>query len=337
MRLATFNIENLDDEPLDAGSRDASFEQRAPLLRAQLARLKADVLCLQEVHGQKTDSENEGDDRSLRALDRLLEGTPYAAYEKVTTATTKGDPFAERNLVTLVRPGLTIAASDQIKHKYALAPEYNFQTDNPDGGAKKITWQRPMLYTALTLETGETLHVINVHLKSKIPSNVAGQKLDNYTWKTAGSWAEGFFVSSMKRVGAAIEARMFIDTLIDADPEAQIVICGDFNAEPGEVPIQALRGEIGDTNNPALSAYVMFPCSHTIAEDQRFTLYHHGKKNLLDHMLMSRSLVARYQTAEIHNELVRDESVGYAFENKYPASDHAPFLAVFDLTGAAVS
>lgn len=41
-RLATFNLESLDDRP----GRGADFDQRLRLLRPQLQRLRADLLCL---------------------------------------------------------------------------------------------------------------------------------------------------------------------------------------------------------------------------------------------------------------------------------------------------
>jgi exonuclease III len=48
MRIATFNLENLDD---DAG-QEPSLQARVAIMRPQLERLAADVLCLQEVQGQ---------------------------------------------------------------------------------------------------------------------------------------------------------------------------------------------------------------------------------------------------------------------------------------------
>jgi len=40
--------------------------------------------------------------------------------------------------------------------------------------------------------------------------------------------------------------------------------------------------------------------------------------------------MAFYRGAEIHNELLRDESVAFATDRLHPASDHAPFVADFD-------
>lgn len=45
----TFNLENLDEA---ANRNEPSVERRAELIRLQLIRLEADVLCLQEIHSQ---------------------------------------------------------------------------------------------------------------------------------------------------------------------------------------------------------------------------------------------------------------------------------------------
>lgn len=42
----------------------------------------------------------------------------------------------------------------------------------------------------------------------------------------------------MKRVGQALETRMLIDGLFDAHEDALIVVCGDFNANLDEVPVE---------------------------------------------------------------------------------------------------
>ena len=49
----------------------------------------------------------------------------------------------------------------------------------------------------------QILNIINLHLKSKLPSNIPGQKVNSFTWKTPAGWAEGSFISSMRRVGQA--------------------------------------------------------------------------------------------------------------------------------------
>jgi exonuclease III len=52
---------------------------------------------------------------------------------------------------------------------------------------------------------------------------------------------------------------------------------------------------------------------------------------MLDHLLVSRSLLAHYRGSEIHNELLHDESVAFGTDVKFPESDHAPVIAEFEL------
>jgi endonuclease/exonuclease/phosphatase family metal-dependent hydrolase len=45
VRIATFNLENFDDKP----NTRPTIEERIALMRPQLLRINADILCLQEV------------------------------------------------------------------------------------------------------------------------------------------------------------------------------------------------------------------------------------------------------------------------------------------------
>ena len=96
LRIATFNLMNLDDR------RDQypSLEERIPILRPQLVRLDADILCLQEVCGQH----ERGRKMHLDAMNRLLECTPYEGYKRVTTIDPDtNEVFEHHNLVILSR------------------------------------------------------------------------------------------------------------------------------------------------------------------------------------------------------------------------------------------
>jgi exonuclease III len=70
MRIATFNLESFGC----AHKAGASFEERAAVPRPQLERLKADILCLQEVDAPKV-----GPTRRPVDLERLLEAAPMRA------------------------------------------------------------------------------------------------------------------------------------------------------------------------------------------------------------------------------------------------------------------
>ncbi|WP_406661385.1 endonuclease/exonuclease/phosphatase family protein [Methanolobus sp. ZRKC3] len=325
LRIATFNLENLDDK----ANQKPTLEERIALIRPQLYRLDADILCFQEVNGQ----EQEGHPRRLLALQELIKGTQYADYQIVSTMTEDGKQvYDERNLVILSR--YDILEYHQYKHDYAPAPHYLQVTAKTIGEgenkSRKVSWERPILYARIKIKD-LTVDIINVHLKSRIPSNIEGQKLNNYTWRTASGFAEGFFISSMKRVGQALETRILIDNLFDEDEDRWIVVCGDFNAELEEVPLAAIRGEVEDTGNSRLAKRVMVPCELSIPESSRFSLYHRGKGRMLDHFLVSRGMMGCYKGLEVHNELLHDESIAFATERKFPESDHAPMIVEFEL------
>lgn len=331
LRIATFNLENFDET-----SEEPSLEERITLMRPQLARVDADVLCLQEINGQR---EREGSHRRLSALEKLREDTRYADYEMVCTRLADGsEPYDERNLVVLSRFEITDHA--QHKHDYAPAPYYRTVTDKDTEAdvdeallkeeAEKMNWERPILACRIRAG-GKLLHVLNVHLKSKRPTDIPEQKKDRYTWKTASGWAEGFFLSSMKRVGQALETRMFIDEIFDEDEQALIVACGDFNADTDDVPLQAIRGDVESHGNADLATRVMVPVEKSIPEPARYSSLYLGKGEMIDHLLVSRQMLQYHKGSEIHNELLHDESISFATDVKYPESDHAPVIAEFEL------
>ena len=321
IRIATFNVENLDDKPGDS----PTLTERIPVLRPQFERMRANIVCLQEVHGQETP----GQPRDLLALKQVIQGTIYQNYHIAHTTTSAGEAYDVRNLVVLSE--FPIVETQQIRSDLISDIMYQKLTAHPpETQAKVVKFQRPLLYTKIQVAPGFLLHLVNLHLKSRRPSNVAGQ-LDGYAWKSASGWAEGYFLSSMKRVGQALETRVLVDSILDNETDAKVVICGDFNAHPEEVPVEAITGRIENTGNADLVTRVLTPVEMTIPEPSRYTYIHQGDKRLLDHMLISRSMLSYYHTAEIHNETLHDEGIAFAFDTKFPEPDHAPFIAAFNL------
>ncbi|MDZ3837932.1 MAG: endonuclease/exonuclease/phosphatase family protein [Rhodospirillales bacterium] len=334
LRIATFNVESL-GEPRTGG---ASLEERLAVLRPQLLRLRADILCLQEVDAQH---EGRGRHRRLAALEALLEDTPYAACAPITTTSrSKGGPRDKHNLVIL--SCLEIAEHRQILHAYVDPPQFRRGHDlaPPAGeGAGEqdmaIEWDRPFLYALVGLPEGRRLHLINVHLRAPRAAFMPGGKGSGGTWRTMAGWAEGFFVAAVKRAGQALEVRLFIDKLFDEDPEALIAVCGDFNAGAYEIPLRTIRGDEEDAGNPHLALRTLVPVERTLADSRQFSVVHHGRPQMLDHILVSRPLLAWYRGVEIHNEALGDELVTSHAVRGTPESFHAPMVAEFRFEGPA--
>lgn len=316
LRIATFNLESLDDDP----RAKVPFAERCAALRPQLEGLAADVLCLQEVHAQK---DHKHGPRRLRALDVLLEGTSYASFDRVSTLR-EGAPSDVHNLVILSR--FPVVASRQVRNELCAAPIYRATTADPPGPPAPLEWDRPLLHAQLDVD-GATLHVIDLHLRAPLASNVPGQKVSPFVWRSVRGWAEGFYVAAMKRAGQALEARLLVDAIFDDDPDARIVVAGDLNADEHETPVRVLRGDGADTGNPALAARVLVPVERDVARESRYSVVHAGARQCLDHVLVSPAIARGRHRVTIDNGGLRDETSGEPVAGSF----HAPIVAEIEV------
>lgn len=322
LRIATFNLENLGQE-LPNGP---SLAARVRALRPMLQRLRADVLCLQEVNAEHV---AKGKPRRLRALQALLDGTAYADWPLVsTTGLAAPGPMDVHNLVIVSR--LPIEGHRQLRHDLISPPSYRIGSAEPPAPeAAPVEWDRPLLHARLRAPGGGTLHVINLHLRAPLAVALAGQKLGPFAWRSTAAWAEGFFLAAIKRAGQALEARLLVDGLFDAEAAPRVLVAGDFNADAHEVPVRILIGAEDDTGNGDLADRALVAIERSLPRSQRFSVMHHGAPQMLDHILVSRALMASYRRAEIHNEALGDELVGYHGIERPPESFHAPLVAEF--------
>jgi endonuclease/exonuclease/phosphatase family metal-dependent hydrolase len=322
MRLATFNLESLDLPP----KAKVPLEVRAEVLRPALERLEADILCLQEVNAQHAAG---SDQRSLAALDQLLAGTRYADYARVTTTAGKAHRVADvHNLVTLSR--FPIRAHRELRHDLVAPPQYQLKTAVPPAvDPQSVRFDRPILLTDVELPSGKVLAVINLHLRAPLAASIAGQKREPFVWKSVGGWAEGYFLAASRRAAQALEVRFLLEQLFDADKHRLIAVGGDFNAEDHEVPLRIVMGAEEDTGNADLSGRSLVLLDRTLPQDRRWSVLHHGRPQMLDHIVTSRALHSHFRAVEVHNETVADELVGYARHIQTSSSYHAAVVAEF--------
>jgi exonuclease III len=382
IRIATFNLEELDEQPTAATgpavvagapagvagapagvagapaavagapaavavaaastvkpSRKPTLQERKRIMVPQLERIGADILCLQEVHAQRS----KGQPFELRALDDLIKGTYLENFHRAHTKDAQGEPNAFRNLVVLSRYRiLEQELIDERQRRPLYKPVTATKDDGTplDGEAEPIFWERPILRVKVDLGKNGELHLFNVHMKSKIPKSIKGQIVNPnaryQVFKTASAWAEGLFISSMERLGQAVEARIAIDKIFNAadgqkDKDPLIAICGDFNAENDEIPLKALCAPTEEIANKALLNRIMIPCERNVPESSRYSLFHMGHGEMIDHILVSRGMFGLFRGTEIHNEALPDESGPFRSDDQFPESDHAPVVAKFEV------
>ena len=325
MRLASFNLDSLDIQP----NADVSLDDRIPILRPQLDRLRADVLCLQEINGQHLPG---GGPRVLLALEKLLEDTRYQNYSRaVSTAQSDAGPADVHNLVTLTR--WPILKSQSIRNSLVPALSYRPVTSLPNAALPlEIAFERPILVTDIELAAGRVLTIINVHFRAPIAAPICGQKESAFVWKSVAGWAEGYAIAAWKRTAQALETRLLIERLMDEDGDRFIVIAGDFNAEDRETPLKIVIGAEEDTGNGSLAKRALLVLDRSLAVDRRFSVVHHGRAQMLDHILASRPMLAYFRDIEAHNETVPDELLTFGRVRQEPGSPHAPIVAEFDFS-----
>jgi endonuclease/exonuclease/phosphatase family metal-dependent hydrolase len=307
--IATWNFEALDD-------REVSWSSRLKVLRDMFQRTNADILLLQEVN-------------TLSALETLRCGTFCEDFAIANTKTKAGNPYDQRNLVILSR--WNISKVRQYLNTIAPAPVWKKITRKPpETEAKEVGWERPILHVEIDLN-GRRMHVVNIHLKSMLPSNIEGQQdsQHSYQWLSHVGWAEGYFLSDLKRVGQALETRMLVDKIFAQEGDnAIVVVGGDYNADLGSVPFKTIVGSVDDTSNPDLRPGVLIPCEMNVPSTKRFSLLHRGIGNMIDHIAVSQAFYPYWEETVIFNELLPDKSIAFA-TTKFPESDHAPIVAHF--------
>ena len=307
LRLATFNMENLDW----SASRPEAFARRLDALLPLLEALDADVLCLQEIDAQKTRKHGA---RAYLALDMLLAQTRYAGFHRATSVRPGGHAPADvHNLAILSR--WPIRMQQQIYHDIVQPWTWPPPRDGdvqPEPVA--IAWDRPLLYAGVELPDGRLLHVLNLHLRAPRPGPVPSARGVG----SSRALIEGQFVAAQKREGQALEARLFAETIFDAEPEALLAICGDFNADAHDTPTRLLRGgrDIGEDAPRA-----MVPLEARVDPARRFTVIHAGRPTMIDHILASPALAAGWRETVILNDGLQDE---FLAQEPIDGSLHAP-------------
>jgi endonuclease/exonuclease/phosphatase family metal-dependent hydrolase len=291
-------------------------------LRPILERLAADIVCLQEVNGQHVPDAPE---RRLVALDALLQGTRYEAYHRAATSGPSGrGVLSVHNLVTLSR--VPIRRHRELRHQRVAPPLHSFLSGTAKGtGPQPIAFDRPLLLAEIEAPGGTPLHVVNLHLRAPRASPIPGEKLDGATWRSTGGWAEGYFLSSLKRTAQALELRQTVDDLLAEDPDALIAVAGDFNAEDHESSVRIAVASEEETGNAALAAQALMILDRAIPAEHRWSVLHRGRRQMLDHILASRALGRRLRGIEVHNEGLCDEAAADAAG--IAGSSHAPVVA----------
>lgn len=325
MKLLNWNIEWMNrwftgNAAPSWGSRSLSAED-ARYVAAKVARvidsIAPDVLTLQEGPS------------ALAEMDLFLQEFLSNAYEPLIAA----DGGAQK-MYAMRRIGGKAEAID-----YATDAETAALAEVWDADVNGDLLLEPYDFTRLPLIVDvdpigqQPVRIVVLHTKSKYVHNGEAMFRDPTT-------RINFVAAAMKarrRISAeAFRLRTYLDRLVEADPDARIVVTGDFNDGPGRdyfersyLTHNVTDILLGSTFYPslifghALIGRVEEPALFTA----RFDDYVDDVKDrplLLDHFVVSPALIPYIQDAGIAHDVFEAELEGNGSHRRDRASDHRP-------------
>lgn len=306
LRLATFNVENLGIRPEEDGPENRAWlADHCRAVKDTIRRLDADAVAFQEVLDPEL-------------LARLLDGLgyPHVVFGEAGSSPLRLGVFSRYPLVEAqaVAAGVDLSVVDT---KTGIEVAVRGAFSRP---ALQVTWEAPGLRTILFV----------THWKSKIPSYTPARRSEGEFWDSFGDAAEGRLVTEAKRLAQAVELRHAVDGVLNREPEARLVVLGDFNDVLESEGLRILRGDAVACRSPSLAPQELLPCELSIPPAMRFTQLYRGKPEMLDHVLISRALLPHLLEARVLNEFLREAEDGPgAPPPRGAGSDHAPVIVTF--------
>ncbi|MEV0257127.1 endonuclease/exonuclease/phosphatase family protein [Streptomyces sp. NPDC050732] len=291
MIVGTWNLENLYRPGGEYGPKDkVTYEAKLASLAAAVTALGPSVLGVQEV----------GDRAALEDLASLLEGTWHLTLSR--HADDRG-----------IRVGFLTSLPVSVVADEAAFPERVRPVQADDTGRTTSRAGRGIL--AVTVSTRAFFFdVVVCHLKSKLLSYPGGrsggrpgvrpgvrfQPLDE------GERARYAAYALHRRAAEATAVRALADRLLHGDGrEHGVAVLGDLNDEVGAATTQILLGPPGsEIGTPGFDrpdkgdATRLWNVAPLIPPDRRFSRIHAGRRELIDHVLVSRGLLDQVRTAD---------------------------------------
>jgi endonuclease/exonuclease/phosphatase family metal-dependent hydrolase len=120
-----------------------------------------------------------------------------------------------------------------------------------------------------------------------------------------------------KRLAEAQHTRAIADGILAADPNAGVIILGDYNDIPGSPAVNAVAGA-----DPSLFT----DATEGLPADQRYSFLFNGSPELIDHQMGSPRAAAMLDKSTV----IIKHGAGIDDGSKY-GSDHAPIFAVYQV------
>ena len=342
--VMTWNVENL-FPPGHATSpgkrvREADYQAKLKYLAKRILEMKPDVLGMQELG-----SDNNQDSKSLDDLQTQLEGKyPFKALASKTDGRGIRVGFLSKLKIHSVKE-----VSDFPAGEFEKVPDW---TGKPP--IKKMS--RIALQIEVEPVTGMRVHVVALHLKSKLVNFPKSGGGSSFSPKDENQRATGSGLGLLRRTAEAVAVRFHLNELMKS--ASNVIVMGDFNDEPPAATSQVFLGPIDadvttDNKTDKFTLYNLVDAIHRkggVKNDKKFltakegfSRVGQGGNELLDHILVSKSLLGeskdlkkdiwKVKKVRILTDSIVNESVGDNPEARIGRDhpDHAPVFVRFAL------
>lgn len=342
--VMTWNVENLfpPGHQTSPGKfvTKADYQAKLRYLAKRILELKPDVLGLQELG-----SRSNQDSQSLDDLQSILGGKyPFKALASKTDG--RG-----------IRVGFLSKLKIHTVEEIVNFPAGEFEKVSDWAGKSPI---KKMGRAALQIEVEPTagirVHVIALHLKSKLVNYPKAGGGTSFTPKDENQRATGSGLGLLRRTAEAITVRFHLNQLMKT--ASNVIVLGDFNDEPQAATSQIFLGPVDadittDNKTDKFSLYNLVDSisrkggpendKKFLKAKERFSRVGQGRNELLDHILVSKSLLGeskdlkkdiwKVKKVRILTDSIVNESVGPDPEARIGRDhpDHAPVFARFAL------
>lgn len=292
LTVASYNVLNLDPNDAD-GDEDIANGQFANIANQIVTNLQTpDIIALQEIQDNSgsTDDGTTAADVTLQTLTDAIVTAGGVNYSFIDAPTNNnengGQPGGNIRVAYLYNPARVNLVSGSV--------EIVTDADLSDGDAFEDS-RKPL---AATFEfAGEEVTLINNHFSSKSGST----PLFSTEPPVNGSEDE--------RIAQAEVVNNYVDDILAANAEANVIVLGDLNEFEFETAVEILEGDI------------LTNLTETLPEDERYTFIFQGNSQSLDHILVSNNLAEEAEFDIVH--------VNTEFADA--ASDHDPLIVSVDL------
>lgn len=302
MRIATFNLKDF-FEPRSDDEAEVVRAKRAHVAD-RLREADADVVALQEVG-------------SVPLLQSLVDEEARA----LGYTTVHAGPADKRGIGCAILGRLPVVHTRVVAATTLTFPRFVASDPSPYA----LPQRRPLVHVRFDAGPVGPVDVFTVHFKSRLAKPMQDETGAAVWDRSPRGLGEAYARSWVMRTAEALHARGEIDAIFDADPNACIIVMGDFNDTVDSLPTRIVRANLPDVE----LGRVLHSCTDVIPAERRYSILHGGKPDLLDHVLVSPALAARLTDARILNETLRDHGPYAADIPLAPDSDHAMVVATF--------